>query len=40
MGGHIAGCDVKGFVKSCRYSEMWETDGYMLRDGNEYDGEH
>jgi hypothetical protein len=39
MGRHIAVSDEKGFVKSCLYSETWETDGDMLRDGNEDDGE-
>ena len=38
MGGHIAGSDMNGFGRCCMYSDMWETDGVMLRDGSEEDG--
>jgi hypothetical protein len=38
MGGHIAVSDVNGSGKCCIYSEMCESDGDMLRDGSEEDG--
>ena len=38
MGGHITGSVCEGFGKCCIYSEMCETDGDMLRNGTEGDG--